>query len=125
MQHIALMLAGFIGSATAVLHGVLTHRLMIKPLARQLAAAPGMSSTIRRIIPPLLHFSTFNWFVGGVALVIVANVTDPGPRLAISLLVGSMFAYAALANAWTTRGRHPGWMLMAVAVVLIAIDIAG
>lgn len=41
------------------------------------------------------------------------------------LLVGSMFLYGAVANLWGTRGRHPGWVLMAVAVTLIAVDLLG
>lgn len=123
MQHVALTLAGLIGGATAIFHGIVTDRLMVKPIGRRLADAAGVSMTIRRIVPPLLQCSSFSWLVGGIALVIAANVAGAETRLWISLLVGSMFAYAAVANAWATRGRHPGWMLMAAAVALIVVDI--
>lgn len=125
MQHVALSLAGLIGGATAILHGIVTQRLLVEPIDRRLADAPGISPTIRRIVPPLLHYSTYSWLVGGIALVIAANVAGAEARLWVALLVGAMFLYAALANARATRGRHPGWMLMAVAVALIVIDSTG
>jgi hypothetical protein len=124
MQHIALTLAGVIGAATAIFHGVLTQRLMVRPIGRRLVAT-GVSPTIQRIVPPLLHFSTYNWLIGGIVLIAAANTASAETRLWISLLVGSAFLYAALANAWATRGRHPGWLLMAAAVVLIAVDMFG
>ena len=122
MQHFALTLAGLIGAATAIFHGIVTQRLMVKPIDRRLAAADGVSITIRRIVPPLLHYSTYSWLVGGLALVIAANGAGAETRLWVSLLVGAEFLYATIANAWATRGRHPGWMLMAAAVGLIAYD---
>jgi len=124
MTHIALTIAGLIGAATAIFHGILTQRLMVRPIERRLADASGISATIRRIVPPLLHYSTCSWLVGGLALVVVANGSSEDVTVAIALLVGAMFAYAAAANLWATRGRHPGWMLMAAAVGLIAFDLA-
>ncbi len=123
MQIAALALAGLIGGATAIFHGIVTHRLMVGPIDRRIADSAGVSMTIRRIVPPLLQYSTYSWLVGGTALVIAANVAGAETRLWISQLVGSMFLYAAVANAWATRGRHPGWMLMAAAVSLIVVDI--
>lgn len=125
MQNLALVLSGLIGASTAIIHGILTERLMVKPIDRRLAADPGVSTAIRRIVPPLLHYSTYSWLVGGIALVIAATVAGAETRLAVSLLVGSMFLYAAVANLWATRGRHPGWMLMAISVALIACDMLG
>lgn len=123
MQHAALILAGLIGGVTAIFHGIVTHRLMVRPIDRRLADSAGVSMTIRRIVPPLLQYSSYSWLVGGIALVIAANVAGAETRLWISLLVGSMFLYAAVVNAWATRCRHPGWMLMAAAVALIVVDI--
>jgi hypothetical protein len=44
-------------------------------------------------------------------------------RLATGLLVGSSYLYGALGNLWATRGRHPGWVLYVVALVLIAFGV--
>jgi hypothetical protein len=35
-------------------------------------------------------------------------------------LVGATYLFGAAGNFWATRGRHPGWMLLALALVLIA-----
>ena len=125
MQHVALALAGLIGGATAIVHGIVTQRLMVEPIDRRLTEAAGVSTTIRRIVPPLLHYSTYSWLVGGLALLIAATIAAAEARMAIGLLVGSMYFYAAVANLSATRGRHPGWMLMAAAVALIAFDLLG
>jgi len=39
------------------------------------------------------------------------------------LFVGGLYLYGAVCNLWVTRGPHPGWMLMAVALVLIALGV--
>lgn len=125
MPHFALTLAGMIGAATAIIHGMLTQRLIVRPVRRALAEQAGVSASIRRLAPMLIHYSTFGWLVCGAALMIAANITDAEARPAISLLAASQFAYAAVGNFWGTRGRHPGWMLMAAAVALIIFDALG
>lgn len=118
-QDTALTLAGAIGSTVAILHGVLIQRLMVKPLTDLLAGAR-VSATIRRLVAPLLHFSTAVWLVGGLALIAAASGLHPHARLATALLVGTTYLYGAIGNLWATRGRHPGWILMAAALGLIA-----
>jgi len=121
-QDMALAMAGVIGSGVAIFHGVLTQRLMIEPLV---ATAGGpLRGPIRRIVPALLHFSTFNWFLGGLALFAAAYVLDPQARLVTALLVGSSYLYGAAGNLWATRGRHPGWALYTIALVLIAYGLS-
>lgn len=123
MQNLAMTLAGWIGVTTAIFHGILTQRLMVKPIERRLTDAPGVSMTIRRLVPLLLHVSTFSWLLGGIALILAAQIAGAETRLWISLLVGSLYLYAAVANCWATRGRHPGWILMASTVGLITFDL--
>jgi hypothetical protein len=118
---VALGMAGIIGSGVAVVHGVLTQRLMVEPFAQ--LADGRIAAPIRRLVPLLLQFSTFNWFVGGLALIVAANAFGHQARLATGLLVGSSYLFAALGNFWGTRGRHPGWMLYAVALILIVYGV--
>jgi hypothetical protein len=122
-QDAALAAAGVIGSSVAVFHGVLTQRLMVRPVEASLAADRRMAAPIRRLVPLLLQFSTFNWFLGGLALIAAALWFQHEARLATGLLVGSSYLFGALGNLWGTRGRHPGWMLMAVALVLIVLGV--
>jgi hypothetical protein len=118
----ALLLAGVIGSAVALIHGAITQRRMVVPLRE---AEPRLSGAIRRIVPPLLHFSTFNWFLGGLALAAAALWGGAEAKLAVGLLVGSSYLFGAAGNCWASRGRHPGWMLYALALGLIGYGLAG
>jgi hypothetical protein len=122
-QDAALAMAGVIGSGTAVVHGILTQRLMVRPIEKAFLAGKPIDAPIRRLVPGLLHFSTVVWFLGGLALIAAAIRFGHDAKLATGLLVGGSFLYGAFGNLWATRGRHPGWMLMAVALVLIAFGV--
>lgn len=123
-QTAALGLAGAIGSGVAVVHGVLTQRLMVQPFEALAQNDKRFSATIQRLIPVLLHFSTVAWFAGGIALIAAAIWFDPPARFATGLFVGGLYLFGVIGNFWGTRGRHPGWMLLAVALALIVFAIA-
>jgi len=74
-------------------------------------------------VPLLLHFSTIVWFLGGLALIATAIWFDRDARLATGLFVGSAYLFGTLGNLWGTRSRHPGWMLMAAALILIVFGV--
>lgn len=124
-QDIALVVAGLIGGGVAVVHGVLTQRLMVEPFARLAQADARISAPIRRIVPPLLHLSTVFWFLGGIALIAAALWFGPAVRVATCIFVGALYLYGAFFNLWATRGRHPGWALYAVTLGLIAFGAGG
>ena len=119
LQDMALGLAGLIGAAVAIVHGVITQRFMVRPIAAMAFQERRLSATIGRLVPLLLQFSTAVWFTGGLALA-GATLLGREARLAICLMVGGTYLFGAVGNCWATRGRHAGWMLMAVALVLIA-----
>jgi hypothetical protein len=123
-QSAALAIAGIIGSGVAVVHGILVQRLMVKPFEEFALADGRIGAPIRRLVPVLLHFSTISWFLGGLVLVAAAKWFEQDARLATGLFVGSLYLYGALSNLWGTRSLHPGWILMAVALVLIAFSIS-
>jgi hypothetical protein len=122
-QDAALGMAGVIGSCVAVVHGILVQRLMVRPFEEFFLADPRITAPVRRIVPLLLHFSTISWFLGGLALLAAARWFGQDARLATGLFVGGLFLYGAVGNLWGTRGLHPGWMLMAAALVLIALGV--
>jgi hypothetical protein len=122
-QDAALGLAGVIGSTVAVVHGILVQRLVVRPFDAFLLADKGMNAPLRRLVPGLVHFSTVTWFLGGLALIAAALWFEKNARLATGLFVGSLYLYGALGNLWVTRGPHPGWMLMTVALVLIVLGV--
>jgi len=123
-QNTALAMAGVIGCGVAVFHGILVQRLMVKPFAEFALADARIGAPIRRLVPVLLHFSTISWFLGGLALIAAASWLEQDARLATGVFVGGLYLFGALGNLWGTRGLHPGWMLMAVALVLIAFGIS-
>jgi phosphate/sulfate permease len=125
IHNVAFALGGLIGSGTAVIHGALTQRHMVEPIGAVLSEGKRLSAPIRKLVPVLLHFSTFAWLAGGIALIAAATWCGRDVKLAIGLLVGSLYLFGAVGNAWATRGRHPGWMLMAAAVLLIAYGLSG
>ena len=123
-QNAALAMAGVIGSGVAVVHGILVQRLMVRPF-EELALADGrIGVSVRRLVPLLLHFSTVSWFLGGLALISAARWLDGDARLATGIFVGSLYLFGAIGNLWGRRGLHPGWVLMAAALVLIAFGIS-
>jgi hypothetical protein len=118
-HNLALVMAGLIGAAVAIMHGMLIQRLMVKPLSQRASAAPTVSPVVRRLISPLLHFSTAVWFAGGIALVLATSLNAQA-RLCVGVLVGMTYLFGAAGNLWATRTWHPGWMLMTLALMLIA-----
>jgi hypothetical protein len=50
-----------------------------------------IAASIRRLVPPLLHFSTISWFLGGLALIAAAGWFDTDARRATGLFVGSLY----------------------------------
>ena len=84
----ALVVAGIIGSGVAIIHGVRVQQRIVKPL--QDLATTRMHRSMRILVPGLLHFSTFNWFVGGLALLACAVAGGSEARLATGILVGSL-----------------------------------
>jgi hypothetical protein len=121
LQDGALLAAGCIGCGVAVVHGALTQRLMVGPFEQM--ADRRISAPARRLVPLLLQFSTFNWFIGGLALMVAASSFGQEARLATGVLVGSSYLVGSLGNLWATRGRHPGWVLYAIALALIVYGV--
>ncbi len=119
VQEAMLLVAGLIGVAVSVVHGALTQRLMVRPVGEMMAADGTLSVSLRRLVPLLLQFSTFNWLICGLALIASALWLGPEARLVVGVLASSSYFFGAAGNCWGTRGKHPGWMLLAVACVLI------
>ena len=90
-QNASLAMAGLIGGGTAVIHGVLTQRLMVRPIEALMASDRRISAPVRRLVPLLLHFSTIAWLLGGLALIAAACWFGPQARLATGLCVGGLY----------------------------------
>ncbi len=115
-----LLSAGLIGACVAVIHGALMERYMVAPL---LASKSGLSPVVIRLVRPLLQFSTFGWFFGGIYLVFQAlNEAKLSPASAdLIWFVAAMYLYGAVFNFIGTRGKHPGGYLLLASVTLICL----
>ncbi|MBL4749795.1 MAG: hypothetical protein JKX71_04290 [Amylibacter sp.] len=113
---IALMAAGSIGILVSIIHGTLMNSMMVQPALK----AAALNKVSRRLLPVLMQFSTVCWFVGGIALIAAPFWFDASARLTTAIFVGSFYIYGAIGNLWGTKGRHFGWVLLAIAVMLIA-----
>lgn len=107
--------AGCIGCFVAVIHGVIMQKKMIKPII----AGIDLPAPTRRLLPLLLHFSTLFWFLGGAAMIVAPFFASKDVLLTTAVFVAVLYSFGAVGNFWGTRGRHPGWALLAVAAALI------
>lgn len=119
-QNTALVAAGAVGGGTAVVHGILLQKLIIRRIEASLGAD---DVVLRRLIPLLLQFTTFNWLLSGFALIATAIWFGKEVQLAVSFFAGSSFLFGALGALWGTRRPHPSWILMLAAVALIVFGV--
>lgn len=94
-QDAALGAAGVIGIVVAVIQGRLVQRFMVRPLNARSGADDRMLPSVKKLTAPLLQVSTYNWLIGGVALIIVAGGFEQDVQVAIGLLVGSSHIFGA------------------------------
>jgi hypothetical protein len=112
MHDLLVQSAGILAFATSIAHGVIGER---KVFARARIEPARLRLLIRLV-----------WQAGTVAWISLAILLIAAPKLgadarnwiiAMSILT---FGVAAVGNAWATRGRHVGWVAMAVVVGLAA-----
>ncbi len=114
-QEALFVTAGVIGVVVSLIHGVLMQRLMIGPIL----AGNDLPGRGRRIFPILMHFSTAVWFLAGVALVVASLYLTTSISVVIACAAALLYSLGAVGNFWGTRGRHFGWIPLAVSVALI------
>jgi hypothetical protein len=116
MRDLAVQLAGILAVAAAVLHGVLGE-------TRVFARARIEPEWVRRLIRMV-------WLWGTIACVSLAILLIAAPRLgsdaARNCIIATSivtFGFGAIGNAWATRGRHFGWIVLIAVVALAAFGL--
>ena len=116
MRDLAVQLAGILAFAAAIAHSVLGET---KVFSRARIEPEHFRLLIRLV-----------WQCGVVAWMSLATLLIAAPSLGSSqarnwIIAMSIvtFATAALANAWATRGRHFGWILLAVVASLAGVGL--
>jgi hypothetical protein len=111
MRDILLQCAGLAAIAAAIIHGVLGEtkvfpRATIEP------------ARVRTLIRLVWQVGTVAWIGCGVLLAAAPWMASEPARHWIVVTLALVFAFAALANALATRGRHFGWMVLSAVVAL-------
>jgi len=111
MNDVLLQAGGAIAIFVAIVHGVLGETKIF-------AKAKIEPAWIKLMLRLIWQCGALAWASLGVLLVVAPYMASPSARLWIVIVAVVNFACAALGNAWATRGRHVGWMLMALASAL-------
>jgi hypothetical protein len=111
MRDILLQCSGLAAIVVALIHGVLGEtkvfpRVTIEP------------RRLRTLIWLVWQASTVGWIAGGVLLLAAPWMASDQARHWIVATQACVFAFAAFANAWATRGKHFGWMALGAVVVM-------
>ena len=114
MQDIFLQVAGVAAIIVALIHAVLSETRLF----------PHVTVTpprLRLLVRLVWHCSTVAWIAGGVLLIAAPYFESQTARHWIVVTMVANYLFATIANAWATRGRHFGWILLgAVSVLAIA-----
>jgi hypothetical protein len=115
MRDVLLYAAGMLGLVAAFLHGYLGEtrvftRVQIEP------------ERLRTLIWLVWHCSVVAWAAVAVLLIAAPSMGSQAARYWIVGAAVVVFGFAAVANAWATRGRFFGW---AVLTAVVALAFAG
>jgi len=116
MNNLLLTLAGVSGMTIAIVHGYIGEQKVLTPI-------DGVSPVIKRVISAVFHLSTLYWFVGGLMLIIAPIYLSSSQQNILTLTVLFLYATGSIGNFWATRGRHFGWLLLAITCLLILLSL--
>jgi hypothetical protein len=116
MRDLAVQLAGMLAVGAGVVHGVLGE-------TKVFARARIEPERARLLIRLVWHVGVISWISLAVLLIVAPKLGSDAARnwiIAVSIVT---FGFAAFANAWATRGRHFGWVVLSIVVGLAAIGL--
>jgi hypothetical protein len=113
-----LLIAGAGGILISILHGAIGYQ-------RILSRIEGLPEYVRRVNSTVFQLSTFYWFSGGVSLLLTPSMFAGPQREIVALACAGMYAIGAVGNFWATRGRHFGWLMLAVVSILAVFGANG
>jgi hypothetical protein len=116
MRDLAMQAAGVLAILAAVVHGVLGE-------TKVFAVARIEPAWALRLIRAVWHCGVVAWIAGGVLLLALPSLPAGPARGWIVATLIAVYGSGVIGNAWATRGRHFGWLVLAAVVVLAAIGI--
>ncbi len=116
MRDLVVQLAGLLAVAAAIVHAVLGE-------TKVFARARIEPEWVRRLIRIVWQFGTITWIGLAILLVVAPRLGSDAARNWIIATSIVAFGFGAAGNAWATRGRHFGWVVLLVVVGLAAIGL--
>ena len=111
MNDFLIYAAGGLGMIIAVVHGYIGEVKVVAPVT-------GINRSAKRVLSAVMFLSAIYWFAAGALLVVAPLILESDAKRLAAFFVGTIYLSGALANFWATRGRHFGWMLLAIATAL-------
>jgi hypothetical protein len=115
MRDLILQCAGVAGIVVALIHGVLGETMVF-------AKATIEPKRLRTLIRLVWQAGTVAWIGAGVLLIAAPSMGSPTARHWIVLTIIAVYGFAAVGNAWWSRGRGFGWKALAA---VLALAVAG
>ena len=111
MRDLLLQCSGLGAIAVAIIHGVLGE-------TKVFARATIEPARLRLLIRLVWQAGTVAWIGGGVLLIAAPWMASEPARHWIIVTLACVYGFAAFVNAWSSRGRHFGWMMLSAVVAL-------
>ena len=111
MQDIFLYLGGVLGLIVSVIHGYLGEVKVIRP-----THSPSIPA--KRVLSAIMFLSAVYWGAASLLLLVVPTQIPEASREIVCYGVAAIYVSGSLGNLWATRGKHPGWVLLAAATIL-------
>ena len=117
METVLLPLAGLLGVIVALAHGWLGETKIIAH-----SKFPGRQA--KGFVRAMWHLSSASWIAGSLLIAASPWLVTPAQRPWVVAYACLPMVWSIVANAWISRGRHFGWMALAVVVGLAALGVA-
>lgn len=111
MKDVFVYLAGSLGLAISIVHGYLGERKVITPIR-----SPSASG--KRVLSAIMFLSAVYWGVASLLLLAVPTYIPSTARPIVVTSIAAVYTSGSIGNLWATRGRHFGWILLALAAVM-------
>jgi hypothetical protein len=114
MRDLAIQAAGLLAILAAVVHGILGETTVFV----RARIEPPRTRLLLRLV---WQCGTAAWIGLGILLIAAPSMGSEPARLWIVGSAVAVYGLATIGNAWATRGRHFGWMVLATVSVLALV----
>ncbi|MBI3675395.1 MAG: hypothetical protein HY243_02125 [Proteobacteria bacterium] len=114
MRDIALYIAGALAVFIAIVHGVLGE-------TKVFATARIEPAATRRLLRLVWQAGAVAWLAGGILLLAAPSMGSPPARHWIIGAAILIYGTASAFNAFSSRGRHFGWLVLAGAAIFAVL----